>query len=262
MFTNLRNIWIDAPHFPGFYNSVYDTNLDNWEDDFEAVFGGKVNENTYNALKDEMENNRWDYFNNDEYMKAVGKNYAECLENVLNDIDGMPKLKVKFIRIDSPRFYNFETDKCVCKISGINKKSLKKIIKLAKKWESELRTKIKEDWSNRDGFWNFIDNDYDHWIKVLELDEEALAEYADADDYNSGKLHPMIGILLGYIIELEKPDFEYDLIFEALEEIYDVDFINYDACLAKFNLSWQDVDDNSKQLDLVDYLNNMEKENV
>lgn len=258
MFTNFRNVEIEAPHFPGFYNSVYDANLDNWEDDFEAVFGGKVNEDTYNALKDEMKNNRWDYFNNDEYMKAIGENYAECLENVLNNIDGMPKLKVKFIKIDSPKFYNFETDKCICKISGINKKSLKKIIKLVKKWESELRTKIKEDWSSCSGFISFIDNNYDHWLRVFELEEEALAEYAQVTETSSGYLHNMISVILGYLIELENTSWEYDLIYDTLEEIYDVDFINYDACLAKFNLSWQDVDDNSCQLDLVDYINNLE----
>lgn len=257
MFTNFYNVEVEAPHFPGFYNSVYDTNLDNWEDDFYELFHGKVNNDTYNVLFKEIENNRWNYFDNEAYTNAVGKNFAEKFEDVLFNIETMPLIKVKFIKIESPRYYSYSTDKCIVKISGINKQSMKKIVKLMKKWEPELREKIKEDWSSRSGFISFIDNDYDHWLKVFKLEEEALAEYAQVTDTSSGYLHNMIATMLGYLIELENVSWEYDLIYDALNGIYDCDFIDYDALLAKFNLSWQDVDDNSRQLDLVDYINNL-----
>jgi len=103
MFTNFYNVEVEAPHFPGFYNSVYDTNLDNWEDDFYELFHGKVNNDTYNVLFKEIENNRWDYFDNEAYTNAVGKNFAEKFEDVLFNIETMPLIKVKFIKIESPR---------------------------------------------------------------------------------------------------------------------------------------------------------------
>lgn len=54
-------------------------------------------------------------------------------------------------------------------------------------------------------------------------------------------------------VEIEAPHFP-----GFYNSIYDTNFIDYDALLAKFNLSWQDVDDNSRQLDLIDYINNLE----
>lgn len=259
MFTNLNNLEIDAPHFPGFYCSVFDCELDGWEYDFDEVFKGRVDDGTYKALKQEMESDVWLYFRNTDYQDKIGENFTYTLEEMLNNIEGMPKLELKFVRIDSPKYYNYSTDQCVVKVDGLNNNTLKELVKLAQKWEKELRAKIEEDWSTRDGFWSFIDNDYDHWIKVLQLDEYALKEYADVTDTDSGKLHSMIGILLGYLVELENPSYCEELIEGSLEDVCECTFIDYDKLLAKFNLTWEDVDALPKQLDLVDWLNAQEK---
>lgn len=259
MYTNLKNVEIAAPYFPGFYNSVFDTNLDNFEADFYAVFHDKVNNDTYNMLFKEMEGNRWDYFNGEEYQNAIGKKYASNFEDALTDIDGMPSIKVKFIKIESPMYYNYSTDKCIVRLSGISKQSMAKIVKLMEKWESELRERIKEDWSSRSGFWSFVDNNYDHWLRVFKLEKEALREYAQVTETSSGRLHNMIGVILGYLIEFENTDWEWDLIYNTLDDVCEFEFIDYDALLAKFNLSWRKIKNNSRQLDLVDYINNLEK---
>jgi hypothetical protein len=80
-------------------------------------------------------------------------------------------LNVSLVRLVHPREYNdFKNDEIEARIelSDDFRIKMKDFMSANEKW---LRTKIKEDWSDKPGFWSFMSNDFDRWIKYLEQTE-------------------------------------------------------------------------------------------
>ena len=86
------------------------------------------------------------------YAQEVGKLWTEELNaSAAGDVIK----SIKFKGIDSPRFYNYTTDKLELLVD-INKHNLNKYC--YHEHASEFNDYLRENWSSRDGFYSFIPN--------------------------------------------------------------------------------------------------------
>lgn len=140
--------------FGGFYHSIHSDNIDNRIECFE------INEDKVN-------------------YKETCNSY--CIE-FLDSLNDMLELELKFIQIDSPRFYNFTTDKIEAEINENDFNKLKDTYLNS----NEFIDYINENSKSRDGFTSF----YNGFNEVIKEDEillqymfnYILKEYADEID--------------------------------------------------------------------------------
>ena len=186
----------NAPFFPGFYYSIYSSS-----DAFEnAIELSKKDDENFDESKVDFDDNS--------YNETCAKLYCMALidECVLPDFVE----SLEFLRVLSPKYYNYSTDKIECKIT------------LADGWENEMRKfiaehydwlqdKITNDWTSCSGFISFIENDLEKWEKYLF--EENDANY--------------IEIMLSYmsIYELGIDIIRERLYYSVFENIYCPDFL-------------------------------------
>lgn len=197
-----KNFEIRLPFFCGFYESpLYNSDTLYWE-----------------TTEDEME--YWRDWFNDETLTANDLDIdfprfkEECakayIDVFFNNADCPDFIKsMEFSVIDSPRYYNFETDKLYVNVEFEEdwRDKVKTFMDENKEWLTE---RIKEEWSSRDGFCSFMDNTYEGWYEELQRD--------DADER-------YIGVMIGYIMELANKDIYDDLITDTLEDFYISEYI-------------------------------------
>ena len=82
-----------------------------------------------------------------------------------------------FHELNSPRFYNFETDKIICNIDKECLESLKSKIDL-----DEFDKWVKENYSTRSGFISFVNTDTKSWDEWNSLEYTLLLEYIDQNN--------------------------------------------------------------------------------
>ena len=85
-----------ALDFGGFYESIHTEYIDNYIEDF---------------------NINWEYV---DYQKTY-ENYSKCFVDYLNFSLNM---KLKYVELDSPKYYNYRNDKIIVSINEINKYNL------------------------------------------------------------------------------------------------------------------------------------------
>lgn len=128
-------------NFGGFYNSIHETQIENLIENFE-----NDNDN-FNARFCEV-----DFFKT---KINYSKHYLKSIEQFL--FDNKINVKIEFLRIESPREYNFKTDKIVV---NILKKYQKLILDFVKNnYKNELIELIKSQTTTRSGyhpFFNFL----------------------------------------------------------------------------------------------------------
>ena len=140
-----------APGFSGFYNSI-------WDFDYDYVV------TDINELREEKELEPIDSDIIDidftSYKNYIGKEYCKAL--TLNILDKQSILMVEFKEIDSPREYNFTTDKIVCDVTI----DTGKVSEWVKANREDLAKYVHERFMPRDGFMPFYSNDIDVWDEV------------------------------------------------------------------------------------------------
>lgn len=218
--------------FDGFYCSVFDPQLDDFDGEFEALFEGRVTKEQEKAIREEVQWNRFDYFDNDRYEEDVAKNWVEAFEEKVNELEGLEGLKFKFIAISSPKYYNYSTDKIEVEITGLNRKTLRAVAKLMKKHEDKLREQIEDDWKTRSGFWSFMNDSYDFWLKLFECDPNAWREL----DKNGPYIYEYLVVMLYYLCDLENSDLSCELQEAALDGCWEWGYFDYDKLLTKLKL--------------------------
>lgn len=145
---------------------------------------------------------------------------------------------LRFAAIDSPKYYNFQTDRLICDISLT---TLRRLFALSraenhKRFEAEIRRRF----TSRDGFISFYSNRLADWL------EKPLAEY----DHNEA------GTLLAALVEalVEDGDSSY---YWGIEDSYSAfdkafDFSGFDAAVmekrAELLRQWLDSDDRESAL--------------
>jgi hypothetical protein len=162
--------------FGGFYHSIHSDEIDHRIESLE-IDEDKVN------------------------YKETCNNY--CIE-FINSINDMLELNLKFIKIDSPKFYNFSTDKIEVEINENDFNKLKDTYLIDKEtqkyiwWNKEFVDYVNENSKSYDGFISFY-NGFNEVIK----EDEILLQYM----FNY--------ILKEYADEIENYIFEMD--FEIIE---------------------------------------------
>lgn len=158
--------------FQGFYDSVHNALIDDCENQLFTDYATGYSNN------DGLQSH---FYNKCNYSK-VFNNYAKAYtESFKGDFD-IPSLK--FIELDSPREYNFATDKIECSIS---RDDIRRIYKQADK--IKLSEFIELHCTSRSGFWSFYDPDLKTWGAVDNWEYAQLAlllrfYFEHHDNYN------------------------------------------------------------------------------
>ena len=159
--------------------------------DFSLNFGGFYHSEHSEAIENNIESYGYDWEEVD--YKKTHINY--CKE-YLNRLNSELEINLKFIQLDSPREYNFTTDKIVSSISNKDFKTL-----LDAYDTKELFNYIEEHSKSRDGFHSFYSG-----YAAVKKEKDIFLQY-----------------LFDYILQYESFDF-YDLEFEI--ELNEINLIN------------------------------------
>ena len=141
---------INFPLFEGFYCSQLDL-AENVE----------VGEGDYYCMNEEQ----FDEIDWDKTNENVSKFYLNYFKDELSDFfKSIGVLSLEFIKVDSPKYYNYSTDKLVCDIK-IDKNVF--IHELRKydfgNWEQFL----KDNFTSYEGFISFYPNDPNEWTELI-----------------------------------------------------------------------------------------------
>lgn len=206
--------------FHGFYESIFDSSDDFIDYEYE--------------LKDELLNKygvdldievNYYYENYDEYKKVICKEFMklyvdsviDCLPYAITDDDSFLFDIIddeNNIVVISPKYYNFETDRCYCDI-----KTNKETLQLIKDYTLNLdgvNEYIVNHFTSRSGFISFISNDIDYWISL------------DILDYKQNILVALLDMLL----VLSDNDIINKINYEVIENVdkyeYAIPYVWYD----------------------------------
>lgn len=157
--TKINEITAVLPLFQGFYGTCYEVN---WEE-YEEIVEKRVSDSEY------LENptSYGDYeFDEPSYELMIARLYVREFKKYVPDY----VRDIEVLRIIYPREYNHKNDEIEVKIklSDDFRLKMKDFMSTNEKW---LKTKIKEDWSDKPGFWSFMSNDFGKWTKYLEQTE-------------------------------------------------------------------------------------------
>lgn len=177
----MKNLIINIP-FQGFYESIWNDGLD------------RVEDYLVDALKDEHPdaNNIADLiWHCAAYRKAylyTAEKYVTYLNDYIKDEFGLD-LDLKFESLQSPKYYNYETDRIFCYISEENVRKLRTLVP-----EDELRLAIKTRFTSRSGFISSYPNCLEDWNP-------------DPTTWDHNELGTLLVALLG-----EGGDWEWDIL--------------------------------------------------
>jgi hypothetical protein len=195
--------------FSGFYESVHDQLLDDEVNQIcENRNNGDVNHDLSFYLSDNI---NWKQVEID-----YAKDYTENFANELN-IKGL-----KFVELDSPREYNFVTDRIFAKCSDTEFYRMFKLVK------GETLDKVcRDNLTSRDGFSSFYDPNYKSWGHWKKWDNNQLSQVVEAyvqymdddncvdfDEYELMESSRCNGVISGIIDKNCKP--------EIIERVYKI----------------------------------------
>lgn len=156
----MRTIEIELTTFNGFYESIWDFPYESFKMDCEEL--GIERSDEYN-------------FRLEDYMKDVAEQYANNFEKEFKDEFGL-KIFLYDTQVISPAFYNYTTDKIVCKMDIEDEVSFfDKLRYLMNQYKDKLTEIIKTNHSTRSGFISFLSNDFVYWYENIESDEDILS---------------------------------------------------------------------------------------
>lgn len=141
---------INFPIFDGFYNSVFDElfeisdNLDNY---------GDVSKAEYNLIN-------WS-----ETHKQIAAGFISEVESYYKkELLSFGITSLNFVKVDSPKQYNFTTDKLVCEVVFNCYTFKNTVLEFIRENYSDFQNFIKENYSSYSGFISFYSNDPQIWL--------------------------------------------------------------------------------------------------
>ena len=152
----MEKIIIKAETFTGFYESVWEYNHALYEEKRQLELEGHSPEEAERMT---------DTFDADKYKKDVTSRYSELyvgtLNSLLDDYENITKLVQSTLK--SPQYYNYSTDEIFIEIETDSDKFYEAIERLIQENYAALKANIKKRFTSRDGYWSFLDNDFDEW---------------------------------------------------------------------------------------------------
>ncbi len=153
---------IEVPFFPGYYESELFCSDDDWYESKEQVDYFKEQTGREDMTEDDIELD----------FRGFEEDMNEAYTNAFFDCSPEFVLSAKYTSMWSPREYNFSTDRIYAdvKLAPDWQRQMKAWIKDNSQWFAD---RIKKDWSDRDGFWSFIENEVSSFTEKLfkEMDE-------------------------------------------------------------------------------------------
>lgn len=197
-----NNFEIQLTLFPGFYESaLYNCDTLYWEttDDEMEYWRDRFDDESLTADDLDIDFPR--------FKEECCKAYIDAFFNNQLCPDFIEKME--YSDLTSPRYYNFETDKLYVNVELAEdwRDKVKTFMEENKEW---LTKRIKEDWTSRDGFCSFMDNTYDYWCDELQKDEPDVR---------------YLGVIVTYMMEIEKDDVYEEIITDTLEDFYVSEYI-------------------------------------
>lgn len=191
---------IELPFFCGFYESaLYNSNTLYYEsmeiDYYRDLFGDSLLE------PDDLDIDLPKY--KDECSRAFVKSFFDSCE--------CPVFikSISFKELVSPRFYNFETDRIFAEVEFKDgwQNDVMEFMERKKEW---LETRIRREWTSRDGFNSFMSNDINLWKKELS------SENPD---------ERYISSMIEYMMLDVNEDAAYNIISDTMEGIFMPEYI-------------------------------------
>lgn len=203
---------VNIPNFPGFYYSIL-----SFPDEDELHF----TEEFYGELENEQLNIFWDCIDYRGYEKEVGERYMEAYQDrVWTIAEFMKGFTFEFEGIDSPREYNFTTDKLVVNMKAKSESIQFLVHYCINQHRTQFDKYLKDNFSSYDGFWSFWPNNVpDWWKKMCE------------EDLSAADLGFMIVNMIEFVLEYtwEEMDEPYLVLSQdALDNIYASEYIDFD----------------------------------
>ena len=172
---------IQLPSFHGFYDSIWSQMADdNLEYDLRERGIKHIDDWSCKWREFEME---------------VVKEYTDMYLDLVNRELGLNVKKLAEPELDSPRYYNYRTDRIYV---DVDFSEIEKLSELMRKWEKELPKIIHDHHTSYDGFISFMSNDYDEWLgEYLDYEHEEFGLYL------SFALYYLVGLEHGWDLDEE-----------------------------------------------------------
>ena len=146
--------------FDGFYESFI-------SDDIDHQIGQQIewDSDTFdlNESEEEIIQNNYLTVNTSYFYNQIAEDYTNFYIDALNERLKGFTLKATYKCFESPREYNFETDRIFIEIEENHAIDFIKYI--IKNYKKELENKIKDRFTSRSGFWSHYKNGLDLWTK-------------------------------------------------------------------------------------------------
>lgn len=181
--------------FPGFYESrlsfITDCELERYcENRAEDMTSAEWYPETYQPEElrltaDEIGAFAWEFVDYRKIEDRISRDWVDFYVRHVSDAVGF-KITATFETLDSPREYNFTTDRVFFKVALSTVRALFALSK--REGHKALRALVEERFTSRDGFASFYPSDLDEWL------EKPVAEW----DHNElGTLFTAIGTMYG-----------------------------------------------------------------
>lgn len=138
------------PFFDGFYDSRWTP------DDYLEYNCTNENERPYDWERD--------VFDYAAYKDAIGLAIVDIYQDWLQEV-GIEGVTILYEKIDSPAFYNFETDRIFVDIQ-VTPEARRKIMEMFWSNESYIRACIKQNHTSCSGFVSFMSNKMEDWTET------------------------------------------------------------------------------------------------
>tara|TARA_R110001606_G_scaffold238925_1_gene386926 strand:+ start:88 stop:693 length:606 start_codon:yes stop_codon:yes gene_type:complete len=181
------------PIFTGFYGTLFGDISDNkMEQDIEYYL------DEFNV---DLDCDDFDFKSINLEVSKEACNGVQTMIKEYLDIDS----KIKFVALDSPRYYNFENDEIICEIDM----DIKEIINYIEKNIIMFDSYISENFTSRDGFASFVSNSGADWVNDLKQAED---------------LPRKLGTVLQFALDNEADCLEMDLYCHCNEQVQEIPF--------------------------------------
>ena len=146
--------------FDGFYESFINADIDH-EIEIDTEYYSELYD--LNESEEELLCNSFLNINSYKFYNQIAKDYTNFYIDALNERLKGFTLKATYKSFNSPREYNFETDRIFIEIEENH--CIEFIEYIVKNYKKELEKKIEDRFRSRSGFISFYKNSIDLWTK-------------------------------------------------------------------------------------------------
>jgi hypothetical protein len=188
----MKNKTIATIPFQGFYNSLYSYSIEN---EIEQSLEWYTEDYELTEAQRETLSDGYLEKNTSEFYYNVSKDYAEAFIYEIERDTGL-SLNARFESMESPREYNFQTDRIFIELPETSAVAF--IDYILANHKEELEKLIAQRFTSRSGFWSNYDNTLEAWGDPSEWDYNQLGtcfeifEYLEHEIYDGHDIYESI----------------------------------------------------------------------